>query len=429
MLAHLPDCPGCCEVAAQALKELQAAEDGLKILRFGLPKAKRRPPEEPVARDRTWWTPPRATGRELAEGEELLEELLGAAELKRTFLVRNDERFHSPALAELILEEARETSFEDAFVGSRLVALGLLVLDHLDPHYFGQRSLDDLRGRGHAYRGNILRLCRDYDAAEEAFARSAELLVGSRNELEDTARLHFLALLRKSQGRFDEAARDLHEVCQRYESLGEDCRAARAYSALGDILFRQGRPEEAVQPLAEALVRIDPEEDPRTLLYVRHNLVVCLAELGRYREAEELFERCQNDYARFPDATTMVHADWVKGMLAAGLGREDEAEELFQSVRDRFLERDLPYDAAIASLDLAMLYSRQGRTAELKTLARTMTTVIAAYGNVRETTTALMFFTTAVEQEKASVQVIERVARFLRQAHVDPNLRFRDSST
>ncbi|MEM7480425.1 MAG: hypothetical protein AAF481_04570 [Acidobacteriota bacterium] len=414
-------------MTARAVRDLRAAEQSLKLLRFAQPRAVSRPESRPEPRpvpQRTWWTRPRASAREVERAEDLLCDLLALTDGGRELRIRNEDRFHSLALAEVLLEEARETGFDDPREGERLARLGLLLLESLDSHYHGRRILDDLRGRAHVFLGNNLRLARDLQGAERELTLAAEFLADSPNELEEVARVHFLALLRKEQGRCEETADLLHEVCERYESLGEDNRAARAFASLGDLLLRQGLPEEAAQPLAEALVRLDPEEDPRTLLCVRHNLVVCLLDLGKAADAEDLFQRCEEDYERFPDTYTKLHADWLRGMLAAGLGREEEAEAYLTSVRDRFVENDLFWDSAIISLDLAMLYSRQGRTAEVREIARTMTPIIAAQDNPRETTAALMFFATVAEQERASVQAIRRVAQFLRKASLNPQLKF-----
>jgi hypothetical protein len=72
------------------------------------------------------------------------------------------------------------------------------------------------------------------------------------------------------------------------------------------------------------------------------------------------------------------------------LGRTDEAERALLSVRAGFLDRKLGYDAALVSLDLAMLYLRQSRTAELKELAEQMHPVFEAEDIHREALAALL---------------------------------------
>ena len=43
-----------------------------------------------------------------------------------------------------------------------------------------------------------------------------------------------------------------------------------------------------------------------------------------------------------------------------------------EQVRQDFTVRGLPYDAALASLDLAAIYLEEGRSVEVRNLARTM---------------------------------------------------------
>ena len=115
---------------------------------------------------------------------------------------------------------------------------------------------------------------------------------------------------------------------------------------------------------------------------------------------------------------------WVRGKIARGLGQLKLAETRFLAARDGFLAEGVPYDTALVSLELALLYAEQGRTAELKRLAAEMVPIFTSRHIHREALAALTFLRQAVEAEEASLEVLVRVADFLRKSEHDPGLRF-----
>ena len=75
---------------------------------------------------------------------------------------------------------------------------------------------------------------------------------------------------------------------------------------------------------------------------------------------------------------------WMEGSIALELGRIETAEAAFREVQRAFLEQRMGYDAALVSLDLAMLYVQEGRTGELKRLAEELVPVFEAWDIHRE---------------------------------------------
>ncbi|HEX7186536.1 MAG TPA: hypothetical protein VF756_32245 [Thermoanaerobaculia bacterium] len=181
--------------------------------------------------------------------------------------------------------------------------------------------------------------------------------------------------------------------------------------------------------MVRALELLDPEQEPRLLLCARHNLIGYMAEAGQPQEALELYHDTRPLYRNFIDAWTQNRRKWVKGKIDHGLGRLAAAESLYRAARDGFLAEGIPYDTALVSLDLAILYAEQGRTAELKQLAAEMVPIFASRQIHREALAALAFFKQAVEAERASLEVVTRVATYLRQAEHDSALPFRDTET
>jgi hypothetical protein len=96
--------------------------------------------------------------------------------------------------------------------------------------------------------------------------------------------------------------------------------------------------------------------------------------------------------------------------VAAGLGRKGEAIATLDWVRERFTDLKLPYEAALSSLDLAVLWLETGRTAEVRKLAVALRWIFKAKGIQREALAALQLFRKAAERDAATVEVARRVA-------------------
>jgi len=107
------------------------------------------------------------------------------------------------------------------------------------------------------------------------------------------------------------------------------------------------------------------------------------------------------------------------------LGRRAEAVAGLEEVVKAFAGRQLPYDTALATLDLAALYLEDGRTAEVKALAARMIAIFAAQKVGREAHMALETFERAARAERATAELVRRLARYLEQSRHDPRLRFR----
>ena len=101
--------------------------------------------------------------------------------------------------------------------------------------------------------------------------------------------------------------------------------------------------------------------------------------------------------------------EWLAARVTAGLGQREEAILRLSRVRQEFTVRGISYNAALASLDLAVLYLEEGRTREVKDLAREMAEIFKAQGIAREALAALTLFVEAAQKEKATVELVRRV--------------------
>src|SRR4029079_10296663 len=97
-------------------------------------------------------------------------------------------------------------------------------------------------------------------------------------------------------------------------------------------------------------------------------------------EAEARLPELRRLTAELGNALDKVKLRWLEGRGAAGLGRRPEAIAALAWVRQEFARRDNGYYTALATLELAVLYLEEGRSAEVKALAREMEPIFKAEG-------------------------------------------------
>ena len=182
--------------------------------------------------------------------------------------------------------------------------------------------------------------------------------------------------------------------------------------------------EQALATLHEAAPRIDPHREPGHRWGFCYNQAICLCHLGRAGEAAALLPELRGLAVQLDNALHKIRVRWLEGRVAAGLGRVEEAVGAFQQARLDFELRGLPYDAALASLDLALLYREQERWPEIRALAGEVVRIFAKGKIHREVHAAMVLLQEAAVKEAVTVALLRRLQEYLQQARVAPGLRF-----
>jgi tetratricopeptide (TPR) repeat protein len=427
-LEHLTGCAACRE----RLRFLLAQGTGSPAERPGeaAPRGRGRVPDYGAAFDRAeevLRVRRAALQKERAEAVGLLAELLGRTPEKREMLLRNHRRFQTWGLLELLAERGHEARLLEPIQGQELGHLALVLADSLDTVYYGAERIEDLRARVWGQIANHRRALSDLRGAEQAFATAfAYLRNGTADVMERAVLLDLRSSLLRDQRRFAEAERLLERARRIFLQIGEKHRAGRSLVKLSSVHEQAGTPERAVPALSEALELIDLERDPRLFLAARHNLITNLAEAGRFMEAHGLLIQSRSLYARFSDGWTQNRRHWIEGRIARGLGQSAEAESLLRAARDGFVAENAAYDTALVSLDLALIYAEQERTAELRRIAEEMLPIFQSREIHREALAALSLWAGAVREERANRDLVVRVASYLKRARHNPELRFEE---
>jgi len=335
---------------------------------------------------------------------------------------RANRRFKGLLLAHSLLNKAKELATEQpqAMYEMAEAAEQVLLRTPQGPGYY------DALVRARAYQANALRARSNLREAEERMA-SARSLIRHESVTETLVYAEvdgIEGVLRKDQRRFQEAEDLLTRSVVLYRLAREPVEAARSLVVLGAMYFHQQEMAKAIETTETALSFLSPESDPRLYLCARFNLAKFFVESGRYVEGDALLQADAALYQQLANPWTVRRQLWLKGRIALAAGLLEEAERSFLDVRAGFMSEGIGYDAALVSLDLALLYLRQNRTAAVKELAEEMREIFAAGDVHREAMAALVLFQEAARRENLTAELIEEMAVCLKQARENPDLRF-----
>jgi tetratricopeptide (TPR) repeat protein len=355
--------------------------------------------------------------------EDLLKELLAFPPEERSFLVAEAPEYQTAAFCVHLCAESVKAAAHRPADALGLAELAIRVA-RLVPGEEGGRVR--LEGNCHGHRGNALRVGNDLDGAEVAFVRAWELWRAGTDAgpvpLDESRLLDLEASLRRDQRRFEEALA-LLELAR--ERAGSEEQVTRVLLKKGFTLEQMGEYGRAVEALAEAELRVDGLRQPRQFWVLRFNQVVNYCHLGdRYDEAELLLPEVRALAVGLRNELDVLRTLWLTGRVHAGQGRWEEAAAALEQVRGDFTVRDLAYDAALATLELAAIRLEQGDTGEVKKLTREAQPVFRSKKIHREAREALQLFRAAVEREAVTLELARELIRYLYRARYDPRLRF-----
>lgn len=354
---------------------------------------------------------------EIDRSAALLREVLAESAPDRRRMVEEQPRFRALLLCDLLLERSRESGFTDPAAALELAELAVLVSGRLDTGHYGERLVEDARARAWAHAANALRISSDLRRAEEALL-TAETHHRQAGEDAYTGAeiLSFKASLLNAQGRYDEAAALLDPVASVYRDARDRHREGRTLIQKATAVSYAGRHAEAVRLVRRGLAKIDLFEEPRLLVSGRQSLIASLRGSGRHEEALEALSETRGLYVQLGERSPLVRLRWLEGKILRDLGRLKEAEAALREVRAELVDLRLGLDAALASLDLAMVHLQRGETGELKRLAAEMIAVFESRDDHRRALAAYLLFRQAAEAETVTAVLLQDVAAALEQA-------------
>lgn len=313
-----------------------------------------------------------------------------------------------------LLNRSWAVRYENPGEMKRLARLAVEVAGHLHPHWHDERDAADWQARAWGELGNALRAADDLDEAEHAFGTAFAFFHQGNQEARLKARLHDLyASYLGARREFDLAFVALDALHATYLELGDSHLAGKALATKAIYLHYSGRPEAAVVVNQQAMSLLDRSHDSELLLLSLHNHVRFLVACGQLDEAEGTLARHLGDLQRLNGRIFQIRLCWTQAQVSAGVGEWRTAEEGLRSVRERFEQEGMGFHAALASLELALVWMRQGCYEEAERMVLEVCDVFIALRIQREAFGAIMILKEAFERRMATQGLLEEVIGLL----------------
>jgi tetratricopeptide (TPR) repeat protein len=325
------------------------------------------------------------------------------------------------ARCEAFLERCRSLRHSDPEGALMLASLAVSLAEQITALGRSAEATADLQARAWAELGNARRVNGDLAAAELDLSRAVRRAdEGTGDQALLIQLMDLTASLFVDQQRFGEAMQLLDGVEGMHRAAGDLHAAGRALVSKGAAAGYALNAREAVRLLGEALRLLDTHRDPDLVFMTVHNLLLYLVDVGRPAEAARLFAESRDLYALYPGRLERLNARWLEGRIAAALGDDAAAEEAFGEIRTGFADAELPYDAALASIELAEVWLRNGRTLEIRGMIDEMVAIFRSRNIRREAIGALLMLREACERQRATVALLRTVTAELQRLEREP---------
>ncbi|HEY0553475.1 MAG TPA: hypothetical protein VGG20_04370 [Thermoanaerobaculia bacterium] len=348
----------------------------------------------------------------------LFQVLQGLPEDEQWAVVRAAREYQSWALVERLCEESTVQASRDL---ERAAFLARLAREAARRILGPKRWVRSVKAYAAAHIANILRVAGKLKASDILFQKARRLWdAGSDPDgvLDPGRLLDLEASLCRAQRRFEAALALLEQARAVSRSQG------RVLIKKGFTLEAMGEYERAIEALLEAKTLPEVQSDPRLHNILNCNLALNFSHVGRFTEAAELAKEGREIASEMGDEIGLLRLTWIDGRIAAGVGRTREALSLLAQARREFMVLKMGYDVALALLEEAVLLLEEGRTAEVKTLARGLPALFEAEDVHREALAALRLFYEVAQREAATAELAQSVLRYLFRARYHKRLRF-----
>lgn len=355
--------------------------------------------------------------RDLEEGRRLAAELKTYSSADRRILIEAAPEYQHWGLAYVLCFDSEAAAARNPAKALELAELALTVARHVgleEPDRDAFRSR--LEGWCTGFVANAQRVIgSDLPGAERTWVRIWRLWDEGKDPADLLSKAYLLdmeASLCRDQRLFPRAL-----------TLHEDALGLARPEEVGTILLNQaftlkesGDPERALESLERAATVIDSEQQPRLRFGLRFNQASSLLSMGRVKEALPIVEEVRALAERLRNEMDLVKTLWLEGECAAGLGKREEAFSKLEQVRHDFEVRKLPFDYALVSLDVALLYREEGHYPEIKGLAGEILDIFKAQKVHREAVGSVILLQEAAEKEQVTEELVRRLQDYFARA-------------
>jgi tetratricopeptide (TPR) repeat protein len=224
--------------------------------------------------------------------------------------------------------------------------------------------------------------------------------------------------------------RDLRRISQSLDRLDRGLKLARSGEAKACLWIAKANTLKALDDYEGAVAALEQllaapaGLAPRLEWLAQYTLADTHRHLERFEQAAALLPAVREGVRRWNNQLDHNRVLWLEGSVLAGLGRKAEACAKLEQVRRELTDQAVAYDAALVSLELAVLYLADARLGEVQALALEMAPIFQGQGIHREALAALRLFCLAAERGEISDAFIRRLAKYLERARYDHSLSF-----
>jgi transcriptional regulator with XRE-family HTH domain len=390
---------------AQAVdRALALARAELALLRS---TARSGPPHPPSAED-------------LSRAEALVKKLRNSSKEKRRLLIEGGPSFRSWVVCLRLCAASEAAAANDPVEARELAELAVFIAPQVPGDEAWRARLE---GYCTGYIANSQKVSNELRLADATLARAWRRWKAGKDErslLSEARLLDLEASLRWAERKFPQALK-LHD-----QALAVAWPEERGHLLLNKsaALEQKGDYEGSLAVLEQAAHEIDGRRQPRLLCVLKFNQAANLLRLGRASEAAPIVYEVRKLADTLKNDLDKVRTLWLEGNLFAGLGQHEEAAAALEQVRRAFEERKLPYDYALACLDLALVFRAAGRLADVQRLAAEMVEIFQAFQVQREAIAAALTFRDAALQGAVTETLVRRLQEYFPKVRANPKLRF-----
>ena len=288
---------------------------------------------------------------------------------QRLFLVRENPRYHTWGVQELVLEQGKGRVLQDATQALDLCHLSLEIVHRMPLDRYRRSDVADLRAASLAAIANCKRLLGDLEGAQEAIEQALESLEwGTGDSLDEANVLSIYGSLLTDLGHIDEALEVLSAAARDAREIGDrQLQAKLVLQQASSIGWYE--PARGLALARKALGLLEPGVSPHLDLVARYLLMILSCELGEVRQARALFDVWRSTFqAQTSKAFWHGRVLQLEAALARQEGHLETCESFLRQLLDHYAEWGLHHDLALTTLDLAEVLTASRRFAEAQEL-------------------------------------------------------------
>ena len=324
------------------------------------------------------------------------------------------------ALAERISHASEAVAAHKADEALRLARLAVRIAEQL-PGPESRRL--HMRGYCTDFEANALRVAGNHKLAEEGFLRADKLwkegeISDLTSLLDGTRRLDLKASLFMFRERTAEAIALLDKALS-----GEQNETTRARLLIKKAIASgiAGAFEVSLTVL-EASMECVEGTSTQLLLSHRFETAVQLCNLDRPSEAERLLPQLHT--LGGDNELVGVRIRWLEGRIWLALGRLEHAVAALSEAHRYFRAKQIDYDFAVVTIELAVAYLEQGKAGVVRNLAEEMLWIFQRQQIHQEALAALALFNHAARAQEAQLEWVKLLLKYLYRARYAASLRF-----